>query len=311
MSIASAFDELTKLVKSLSNDDNVWLIHLMNKDEIEYKHNQRIYSLSDELIEEDIQSLNSMHNIGEVKNIVLNKFKNYKDSEINQLIRLIEEHKESLHFRSHDFSKYKEDPRLLNFILFKILDDDKFDEFNVREIQNNYLRFIYIIFVLNSSDSFYRKLERSEKEFSNILIEKSLHFKNYDNICFYKWALKYIQDNRQLSRRFHLNQYSPIQDAEFKVTILSVFDQIYVTDLNAYSVLKDKISNAWYQKTYRKKNKGKKHYYFFTEKTQKCLQIIAKKNNIKEDEVLENLINEYYAKHFVNHKGEAIYTLNT
>ena len=40
MSIASAFDELTKLVKSLSNDDNVWLIHLMNKDEIEYEYEE-------------------------------------------------------------------------------------------------------------------------------------------------------------------------------------------------------------------------------------------------------------------------------
>lgn len=309
MNSTSPYIELSKLVKSLSSEDYVWLIHLVNKDEIEYKCKITIRDLDSDLIEDDIKSLNNIHNINEVKDIVLNKYKNFNDKEINYFLRRIEEHKESISFRMYDFLKYKNDQRLLAFTLYKILNEENSSHVAIKDIHQKYLRFIYIIFVLKNSDRFFKNLERIEKEFSKILIKNSLHFKNCDNIEFYKWALNYIQNNRQLSRRFSLTEYSPTQDSEFKDAILSIFDQIYSTDLNAYQVLKDKIGNAWYQKNYRKKNKGRKHYYLFTDQTFECLQIIAKKKNTNEEHVLESLINEYFAKHCTNNNGKAIYSL--
>lgn len=98
--------------------------------------------------------------------------------------------------------------------------------------------------------------------YSQIVLEKPLHFKKYDHIDFYRWVIQYLKDDRNLSRAFNLREYHPIQDSDFKDTALSIFDKIYDEDINAYCVLKDKISNAWYQKAYRQKNKGKKHYYF-------------------------------------------------
>ena len=72
---------------------------------------------------------------------------------------------------------------------------------------------------------------------------------------------------------------------------------IYDHDRNAYQLLKEKMSNAWYQKIYRQNTKGKKHYYFFKDRTQECLKIICQKNNLNEEKMLDQLINEYYVTH--------------
>jgi len=107
-----------------------------------------------------------------------------------------------------------------------------------------------------------------------------------------------------------LKDYCPIQDSDFKDTVLSIFDKIYDEDKNAYSVLKDKISNAWYQKAYRQKNKGKEHRYYFTDKANESLKIMAAKEDLTEEKMLEKLIHQHYSTLYVNQiSGKDLYSL--
>lgn len=153
-------------------------------------------------------------------------------------------------YRSLDLSNYKANPRLLNFTLYKLTkrEDDSIQ--NIRIIKNKYIQFLYIISIYNTGNHIARKLDRIEKDFSQIMTNKPLHFKNNDTVEFYRWALKYMNEDKKIAREFDIKQYNPIQDNDFKITVLSTLDQIYDTDENTYLVLKDKLSNAWYQKTY-------------------------------------------------------------
>jgi hypothetical protein len=51
-----------------------------------------------------------------------------------------------------------------------------------------------------------------------------------------------------------------------------------------------------YQKKYRQKNKGKKPHYYALSKEQESLHILAFKRNMSEEQIIENLINEFYVK---------------
>ena len=310
MNQTSAINDLSNVLKSLSSEDYVWLLHVVNKDEIEFNSESKIKDFDSELVENDIKSLNSIINIKEVKDIVISKYTNYRERDINYIIKSIDQYKSSIHHRGIDLTKYKNNIRLLNFVLYK-LTDDYIDYHNIEEIKNDYLKLIYIVFIVNKSMNIYRKLERIENEFSRIISENSLHFKNCDNTDFYIWVSNYINNDKKISRLLNFREHSPTQDNDFKNTILITFDQIYSTDKNAYQVIKEKISNAWYQKNYRKNNKGKNHRYFFTDKAKPCLEIIASKENTTEEKMLEKLINQHYASHYVNLvTGEDLYSLN-
>lgn len=310
MSTSAAHTKLVNLLKPLTSDDGGWLIHLMNKDDLEDKFDKRISNFDTELIENDINLLNSIQNTQEVKNLIISKYSEFNEESIENFIDLINRYIESNSFRSLDLLKYKTNKRFLDFTLYKLEQKLKNEELKIQEIKNSYSRFIYIVSVFNNTDRFLENLDRIESTFSNIMLEKSLHFKNYDHIDFYRWVIQYLKENRKLSRRFNLKDYCPIQDSDFKDAVLCIFDEIYDEDRNTYSILKDKISNAWYQKAYRQKNKGKKHYYFFTDKALECLKIICQKNNMNEEKMLDQLINEYYATHCTYpNSGENMYSL--
>ena len=198
MNQTSAINDLSNVLKSLSSEDYVWLLHVVNKDEIEFNSESKIKDFDSELVENDIKSLNSIINIKEVKDIVISKYTNYRERDINYIIKSIDQYKSSIHHRGIDLTKYKNNIRLLNFVLYK-LTDDYIDYHNIEEIKNDYLKLIYIVFIVNKSMNIYRKLERIENEFSRIISEKSLHFKNCDNTDFYIWV-----SNGFVAQRFEM-----------------------------------------------------------------------------------------------------------
>jgi len=310
MNTSTSYTQLVKLVKTLSTDDYIWLLHVINKDELEYDLRKDIDDLNSELIYKDIDSLNTFHNIQEIKGFVLNECKDLSEREILTIIDSINNYMDSLIYRSLDLSNYKSNPRLLNFAIYRFTSSVSDISKDIRTIKNNYILFLYLISVYYTENRAIQKLDRIEKTFSQIMTNKPLHFKNNDTVEFYKWVLKYMNGDRKIAREFDIKQYNPIQDNDFKITVLSILDQIYDTDENTYLVLKDKLSNAWYQKTYRKVNKGRKHHYFFTDKTFNCLKIIAEMINKNEERTLDKLINEYFAQHCKYHNGESKYSLN-
>ncbi|MBI0395448.1 MULTISPECIES: hypothetical protein [Acinetobacter] len=298
MNAPSSYAELTKLIKTSSNEDTVWLLHVINKDKCMYERNKNhIHDLDSELVSIDINLLNTFKNLNEIKNKITLELDNLNENEIKNLITDIHKYSEQLIYKGYNLSPYLDDERLLNLFLHSYSTNNEDYYQDIKKINNKYFQFLYIISVCEYGDNVLRLLNRVQYNYSKVLTERLLHFKKYDSIEFYKWAIQYIHDDRSLLRRYNLRDFQPIQDVDFKVAVLSILDMIYDHDRNAYQLLKEKMSNAWYQKIYRQNTKGKKHYYFFKDRTQECLKIICQKNNLNEEKMLDQLINEYYVTH--------------
>ncbi|OJU98754.1 MAG: hypothetical protein BGO19_11070 [Acinetobacter sp. 38-8] len=79
MNTSTSYTQLVKLVKTLSTNDYIWLLHVINKDELEYDLRRDVDDLNSELIYKDIDSLNTFHNIQEIKDFVLNECKDLRE----------------------------------------------------------------------------------------------------------------------------------------------------------------------------------------------------------------------------------------
>ena len=110
------------------------------------------------------------------------------------------------------------------------------------------------------------------------------------------------------NEKYHSTAYTPITDEEYRTTVNIIFDKLFDENEDIYAALKDKLANAWYQKKYRQKNKGKKpHYYALSKKTIESLHILAFKRNMSEEQIIENLINEFYVKECADISGNSLY----
>lgn len=311
MSNSTAQNELKSLIKGLSDDDLIWLLHVKNKDQIEYNDRTKISDDDELLIKNNIQDLNALQDINEIKSIVYNYAKNFSDYDIEKFINQINYFKSRLEIRSIKFSKYKSDERLLNIALNSIMDKNKRYPIDTRvlDINNPYVRFLYVIY---THSEYYRnpdKIARIEEKYSTIQTKNELHFKKQDSTEFYRWAKNYMDNDLENARRFNSKNFKPINDPDFKIAVNSIFDNLLLIDKLQYQALKDKLSNAWYQKTYRKNNKGKKYYFFLKDKTDDALNMLAKKYNISTVDIIERLINECYVKECLDSSGNPQYNL--
>jgi|GEM_PF-1039536 len=309
MSYTSRNDDLIKLVKELNVEDIVWLLHVINKDAIEFESRIDIDDEHDQqLMDLDIEKLNSVKDLNDLRNYLIHILKDKTENTSEIIMDLINDYKELLMIRNRNFSKYKSDKRLLNFALYKISSDNRDIYQQTKSISNTYVRFIYIIFIYRSYYRNSRELDRIERKYSEIISERSLHFKNYDNTNFYKWARTYINKNTSDFRDFNQIELTPLQDADFSVWVNSIFDIMYHANQHAYINLKKQLSNAWYQKSYQKNRKGREHHYYLTDKTKKLLKILASKHNKNEDRVIEHLINKYAIEEGIVIDGELVYS---
>ena len=293
MSYTSCNDDLIKLVKELKVEDTVWLLHVINKDAIEFESRIDIEDEHDpQLMDKDIDKLNSIKDLNELKNYLIDGLKDKTETFSETIMDLIDEYKEQLMIRNRDFLKYKSDRRLLSFALYKISSDNRDIYRQTQSISNTYVRFLYIIFTYNRYYRSFKELDRIERKHSEIISAKSLHFKNYDHPEFYKWAKTYIDKNTSDFRDFNQIEFTPLQDVDFGVWVNSIFDIMYDSNQHAYINLKKQLSNAWYQKSYQKNRKGREHHYFLTDEAKKLLKILAAKHKKTEDRMIEHLINK-------------------
>ena len=308
MSHTSSYNDLIKLIKELNSEDIVWLLHVINKDMIEEKTRVDIRDDDQELIDWDIQKLNSFKDLNELKNHSIRYLKDESESSCEHYINLINDYKKSLMIRSRDFSNYKTDKRLLIFALYKISSRNKNIYRKIESITNIYLRFLYMIFTCEDYYSSNRRLDRIESDYSEIISEKYLHFKNYDFPIFYKWAKNNIEKDRVNFREFNQIDFIPLQDSDFSIWVNSIFDIIYHENQHAYINLKKKLSNTWYQKDYQKRNKGKENHFFLTDSTKGLLKILASKYNKNESKVIEHLINKCAVEEHIIVEGKSVYS---
>ncbi|HCV3153785.1 hypothetical protein [Acinetobacter nosocomialis] len=304
---SSAQKELKLTLKQLSDEDMLWVLHVMNKDHEEHYLGRNIDDMDSALVRLDIKTLNTINNTDEIRSKVINSYEEIKEGSINHFIDTLKDFQSTLKIRGRDLSKYKSNKRLLYFVLNQI--NHKEGQYNTfRDIQNEYFRFLYTIFMLPNYYDTNRTLDDLESSFSKIISKKPLHFKSFDSDEFYPWAKTYMDQDRENARVLNSTSYMPLNAKECSIVVNAIFDNLLAIDSNIYRALKDRLSNAAYQKNYRKNNKGRKHHYYLTDKALHCLNILAEKHNVTEEKMIENLINEHYTTECMDANGNHLYS---
>lgn len=295
-------------IKQLLDEDMIWVLHVMNKEHEEQHARRDINDRDTDLVQLDIQKLNTINNTDEIRNKVIGIYKDINERDTYYLIDKLKNFQDTLLIRGRSLNEYKNNKRLLYFALNYISTNDRqYKAF--KDIHNEYFRFLYTIFMLPSYYKSNRSLDNIESSFSTILSKKPLHFKNFDSDDFYLWAKSYMDQDRENARVHNSKNYNPMNPEEYRIVINAIFDDLLDKDTNIYKAIKDKISNAWHQKAFREKNKGRKHHYHLTDKTLQCLEILAKKRKMTKEKMIDELINERYTKECMSQDGSHLYTI--
>jgi hypothetical protein len=297
---------LKQFINQCSDADMIWVLHVMNR-EIEERHTRtKINDRDEALIQLDIKTLNTLNNTTEIKNMVIDTYNHINEREVDDFTHSLKRLQSKLSIRARDLIKYKENKRLLYFALNRFFNNTRRYN-NFTEIHNEYFRFLYMIFMFPRYYESNEFLDNLDADFSDILSKKSLHFKKADSDEFYQWAKLYMDREIKNDKVYDSQRYKPLTPEDYRIIVNSIFDSLLDGDALIYKAIKDQISNAWYQKSYRVRNKGREHYYFLTEKTLQCLEILTKKHNVTQEKMIEGLINERYAIECMDSLGNHLY----
>ncbi len=224
-----------------------------------------------------------------------------RDRDIDHFLYRLEEYQAHVSIPKVDLKNIESNKR---FIIFANATMQKYLRTRILEdISNPVYKFFYIIFTYEEYFDHPRSLEEIYNRFSNVYMKFNNHFK-FANNEFYIWANSYIHESEEYKRL----RITLLKSNDFELNINSIFDQLYNLDSNIHYALRKKISNAWYQKKHRDDKKIKKPgFYALTVKTKEALASLARKNNLSEDKVLDQLINEAYIKECKSPIGELLY----
>lgn len=305
---SSANKELKQFFKQCTDADMIWVQHVMNKEDMERRARLRITDIDPDLVQLDIQMLNTLNHTDEIKNKVLRLCDRINEREAFDLLDILKSFLNTLEIRGRDFSKYEKDKRLLYFALNRISMNERLYN-DLLNIHNEYFRFLYAVFILPDYYKYNRHLDNLETRFSQILNTKLLHFKNFNNDDFYLWAKGYMDQDKENARVHNSSSYKPLNPKDYSIVINAIFDSLLDKDTNIYKAIKTQISNAWHQKRYRAKNKGRKHHYHLTDKAFRSLEILAEKKGMTKEKIIEGLVNECYTKECMDRNGNDLYSL--
>lgn len=305
MSNLEEINQLKSALKQLDEGDLVPALFLMEMDIESNSFRDFQKELDRKVMRPFIQRLNTIKGLSEIRQIILDYYSAQKWHYIDDYLRELETFKLNLKNRGRDISKYQSDSRLLAFALHYYEKQFRREDSIVNNINNDFFRFLFIIFCHPDYSQSTVELNIIEEKFSQLTNSHLIHFVKNDTIDFYRWAKNYMDDHNE---KYHSTAYTPITDEEYRTTVNIIFDKLFDENEDIYAALKDKLANAWYQKKYRQKNKGKKpHYYALSKRAKEALHILAFKRNLTEEEVIENLINEFYVKECTDALGDSLY----
>ena len=168
---------------------------------------------------------------------------------------------------------------------------------------NLYFQLLYLAYTIPIYYEDSRSIENIYYRFDKIYTKFNSHFKSPCS-DFFVWAKKHINENSEFRR--YRRDASHV--SEYETLINSIFDIIYYEDENIHYALRKKLYNAWYQKKHREEKKVKKpNYYALTKRAREALLTLAFKNGLSEEQMIERLINETYAKECCSVDGENLY----
>ncbi len=305
MSNIEEINQLRSALKQLNEGDLVPALCLMEMDIESNSFRDFHKDLDRKLMRPFIQRLNTIKVLSEIRQIILDYYSTQEWDYIDDYLRELETFKSLLKNRGRDISKYQSNPRLLAFALHYYEKQFRRGDSIINDINNRFFRFLFIIFCHPDYSQSTVELNIIEEKFSQLTNSHLIHFVKNDTIDFYRWAKNYMDDHDE---KYHSTAYTPIADEEYRTTVNIIFDKLFDDNEDIYAALKDRLSNAWYQKKYRQKNKGKKpHYYALSKKTIESLHILAFKRNMSEEQIIENLINEFYVKECADALGNSLY----
>lgn len=296
-------EKLKTFISLCTDEDLVWVLHVFNKNLSnsrldKFVGRDRVY----EDLKADIDSLNSLNQIKDIKKLVIKNYEDYNDSEIRHFLYDLEDFKNKIETTNIDFTKAKNNTRFLNFICYLV--NEKIGSRDLENFKSKYFNFLYVTLTYPEFYRHPRDIERIFSKFSDIYSKYPSHFKNDQDQYFYIWAKRYMDENSSYKSR----DYNPTEDSEYPVIVNSIFDRLYYQNPEVHYALRKKLSNAWYQKKYRQENRGKKeNYYALSLKAKEALKVLCYKSNLNEDKVIEDLINKHYAKECCNVNGKSIY----
>ena len=306
MSNTEEINQLRSALKQLNESDLLPALCLMEMDIESNSFRDFHKDLNRKLMRPFIQKLNTIKVLSEIRQIILDYYSTQEWDYIDDYLRELETLKSLLKNRGRDISKYQSNPRLLAFALHYYEKQFRRGDNIINDINNHFFRFLFIIFCHPDYSQSTVELNIIEEKFSQLTNSHLIHFVKNDTIDFYRWAKSYMDDHNE---KYHSAAYTPITDEEYRTTVNIIFDKLFDENKDIYAALKDKLANAWYQKKYRQKNKGKKpHYYALSKRAKEALHILAFKRNMSEEQIIENLINEFYVKECVDVRGQSLYT---
>jgi hypothetical protein len=303
MNNRAALEDLKTFISPYTDEELVWALHVFNKWQESFRsYEHRTREQIDSDLNSDIDCLNSFKQLKDIKNYILKICENYHSVDIDELLADLVNFKSRINVSGIDFTEFKNNKRFLNFAC-KLMNN----EVRERELTNFKSQYINFLYVALTYPSYYenpRRVERVINKFSEIHSKYPSHFKDDEDNSFYIWAKKYMDENPSYKSK----SYSPTEESEYRIVVNSIFDMLYYENEEVHYSLRKKLSNAWYQKVYRQKNKGKKaHHYVLQKKTLDSLHCLAFKWKMSHEEVLEKLIDKSYTEECTDFYGECKY----
>ena len=294
----SELDNLKSFLTQLRDEDLIWALYVYHRPNID---NYRRIRESNDAIEKDIAKLNSLDKLRNISKFIIDEMNNSSDDNIYYFLRDLKDFQSRIKIHSFDFNKIKDNQRFLQFAC-KVLHEKEGDRL-ILDIKNLYFRLLYLAYTIPIYYEDSRSIENIYYRFDKIYTKFNNHFKSPCS-DFLVWAKKYINENSEFRR--YRRDASHV--SEYETLINSIFDIIYYEDENIHYALRKKLSNAWYQKKHREEKKVKKpHYYALTKRAREALLTLAFKNGVSEEQMIERLINETYAKECCSVDGENLY----
>lgn len=294
----SELDALKSYLTQLPEEDLICALYVYNRSNI---YNNRGIRESIDAIEKDIAKLNSLDKLRNISRFIIDEMNNSNEDDIYYFLRDLKDFQSRIKIHSFDFNKIKDNQRFLQFAC-KVLHEKEGDRL-ILDIKNLYFQLLYLAYTIPIYYENSRSIENIYYRFDKIYTKFNSHFKSPCS-DFFVWAKKYINENSEFRR--YRRDASHV--SEYETLINSIFDIIYYEDENIHYALRKKLSNAWYQKKHREEKKVKKpNYYALTKRAREALLTLAFKNGVSEEQMIERLINETYAKECCSVDGENLY----
>lgn len=287
----SALDDIKSFLSRCRDIDAVWILNIFNE---EIKQHEDVRQA-------DIDMLNRLNKFSDITKEIVAELHHVREYDIDHLLYRLEEYQAHISMPRVDLKSIQDNKR---FIIFANAVMQKNLRSRILEnINNPIYKIFYMLLTYEEYFDNPRSFEEVYKRFLNLQTKFNTHFK-FANNDFYIWANGYIHDSEEY-RRLRINLFN---SNDFEMNINSIFDQLYDLDSNIHYAFKKKISNAWYQKKHREDKKVKKPgFYSLTVKTKEALASLARKNNLSEEKILEQLINKAYIEECKSPSGELLY----